>query len=179
MATTRQQKEATLQELKDKFGRAKSVAFGQYAGISVAQLSQLRKKMREAQVEFKVAKKTLFKLAAKDRGYDIPDEAMEGTIAAAFSYDDAVAGPRIMKQMSKEMEALKLMGGVMEGHVLSIMAMKEIAELPSKEELLAKLVSLMHAPLQNLYGLLQSPLSSFVRSLEAYAKVKGTEASSA
>lgn len=172
MATTRQQKEVTLQELKDKFGRAKSVAFGQYAGMTMEQLSKMRKQMRENNVEFKVAKKTLFKLAAKDQGLELSDDLLPGTIGAAFSYEDGIAGPRIIKKMGKEVEVLKLMGGIMEGQVLSIAQMKEIADLPSKQELLAKLVGLMRAPLQNFYGAIQSPLSSFARGLSAYAEKK-------
>lgn len=172
MATTRQQKEVTLQELKDKFGRAKSVAFGQYAGMTMEQLSKMRKQMRENNVEFKVAKKTLFKLAAKDQGLELSDDLLPGTIGAAFSYEDGIAGPRIIKKMGKEVEVLKLMGGIMEGQVLSIAQMKEIADLPSKQELLAKLVGLMRAPLQNFYGAIQSPLSSFARGLQAYAEKK-------
>lgn len=172
MATTRQQKEVTLQELKDKFGRAKSVAFGQYAGMTMEQLSKMRKQMRESNVEFKVAKKTLFKLAAKDQGLELSDDLLPGTIGAAFSYEDGIAGPRIIKKMGKEVEVLKLMGGIMEGQVLSIAQMKEIADLPSKQELLAKLVGLMRAPLQNFYGAIQSPLSSFARAVQGYAEKK-------
>lgn len=172
MATTRQQKEVTLEELKDKFSRAKSVAFGQYAGMTMTQLSKMRKEMRDAGVEFKVAKKTLVKLAAKEQGLEISDDLMPGTIGFAFSYEDGIAGPRIIKKMGKEVEVLKLMGGIMEGQVLSIAQMKEIADLPSKEELLAKFVGLMRAPLQNFYGLMQSPLSSFARAVQGYAEKK-------
>lgn len=172
MATTRQQKEETLAELKDKFSRAKSVAFGQYAGMSVADLSKMRRQMREAGVEFKVAKKTLFKLAAKEQGLEIPDESIPGTVGAAFSFEDGIAGPRIIKKMSKEVEVLKLLGGIMEGQVLSMGQMKEIADLPSKEELMAKFVGLMRAPLQNFHSLLRSPLSSFLRGVQAYAEKK-------
>lgn len=172
MATTRQQKEDTLKELNDKFAKAKSVAFGQYSGMSVAQLSGMRRKMRDAGVEFKVAKKTLFKLAGKKQGFELPDEILMGTVGAAFSYEDSVAGPRIIKKTSKEVEVLKLMGGVMEGQVLSIAQMKEIADLPSKEELLAKFVGLLRSPLQNFYGILRSPLGAFLRGVQAYAEKK-------
>lgn len=172
MATTRQQKEDTLQELKDKFARAKSVAFGQYAGMTVEQLSGMRRKMRAEGVEFKVAKRTLFKLAAKEQGLELPDEMIPGTVGAAFSFEDGIAGPRIIKKMGKDVAVLKLLGGIMEGQVLSISQMKEIADLPSKQELLAKFVGLMRAPLQNFHGLLRSPLGSFLRGVQAYAEKK-------
>jgi large subunit ribosomal protein L10 len=174
MAITRQQKEATLVELKEKFQKAGSVAFGQYSGLSVEQLSKLRKEMRAAGVEFKVAKKTLFKLAAKEQGYDLPDELLEGTVGAAFSYEDSIAGPRLIKKFGKDkdFEKLKLMGGIMEGKVMSIAQMKEIAGLPSKQELLAKFIGLLRSPLQSFYGTLQSPLSSFARAAQQYAEKK-------
>lgn len=172
MATSRQKKEETLQELKDKFRRAKSVAFGQYKGLNVAQISKLRRSLREIGVDFKVAKRTLFKLAAKDQGLELPDEIIEGTVGAAFSYEDSVSGPRLLKKIGKELQALKLLGGVMEGQVLSVDQMKVIAELPSREELLAKFVGLLRAPLQNFYGLLKSPLSSFLRAVQVYAEKK-------
>lgn len=172
MAITRQQKEATLTELKEKFQKAGSVAFGQYSGLSVEQLSKLRKEMRTAGVEFKVAKKTLFKLAAKEQGFELPDEIMEGTVAAAFSYEDSVAGPRLIKKYSKDFEKLKLMGGIMEGKVLTITQMKEVAGLPSKQELLAKFIGLLRSPLQSFYGTLQSPLASFARATQQYAEKK-------
>ncbi|QQR54744.1 50S ribosomal protein L10 [Candidatus Peregrinibacteria bacterium] len=172
MATTRTKKESTLKELREKFEKAQSVAFGQYAGLTVEQVSKLRKELRAAGVEFKVAKRTLFKIAAKEQGFELPDEIMEGTVGAAFSYEDSVAGPRLLKKLGKDFEKLQLMGGIMEGKVMTVAQMKEIAGLPSKQELLAKFVGLMRAPLQGFYGAIQSPLGSFVRAASQYAEKK-------
>ncbi|MFA5855615.1 MAG: 50S ribosomal protein L10 [Candidatus Gracilibacteria bacterium] len=172
MATTRQKKEEVLSELKEKFAAAKSVAFGQYSGLTMEQLSKMRREMRGSKVDFKVAKKTLIKIAAKEAGFELPDTIMEGTVGAAFSFEDSVAGPRLIKKMSKQFEALKLLGGIMEGKVVTPSQMKEIADLPSREELLAKFVGLLRSPLQNFYGVLQSPLASFARGLSAYAEKK-------
>ncbi|MFA5792457.1 MAG: 50S ribosomal protein L10 [Candidatus Gracilibacteria bacterium] len=172
MATTRLKKEEVLKELIEKFSRAKSVAFGQYSGLTMEQLSKMRNEMRKNSVEFKVAKKTLFKIAAKEQGLELPDDIMEGTCGVAFSFEDSIAGPRIIKKMSKNFEALKLMGGIMEGKVMTVSQMKEIADLPSKEELLTKFALLLRAPLQSFYGALQTPLGSFARGLKAYAEKK-------
>ncbi len=170
MAITRQKKEEILAELIKKFQDAKSVAFGQYAGMSVAEISDMRNKMREAGVEFRVAKKTLLRLAAKEAGLEIPDEILEGTIGAAFSYEDVVSGPKLLKTTSKEIEVVKLMGGVMDGKVLSLEEIDELASLASREELLAKFVGMMRSPLQSFYGGISSPMSSFVRTLQEYGK---------
>lgn len=170
MPITRKQKEDILSSLKEKFGNAKSVAFGQYAGMSVEQLSNMRREMRASNVEFKIAKKTLLKLAAKEQGLELPDEIMEGTVGAVFSYDDAISGPKIIKTTSKKIDVLKLLGGIMDGAVLSVDEMTELASLPSREQLLAKFMMMMRAPLQSFHGSVSSPLSSFARGLSAYAE---------
>lgn len=169
MAVTRQQKEEILAELKEKFQKAQSVTFGQYAGMSVKDVSAMRREMRKADVEFKVAKKTLMKLAAKDQGIDLPDEIMEGTVAAVFSYSDPVSGPKILSTTAKKIEALKMLGGVMEGKVMTLQDMKTLASLPSKLELLAKFMYMLRAPLQNFHGAISAPTTSFARALKAYA----------
>lgn len=176
MAINKQKKEEILKELIDKFGAAKSVSFGQYSGMTVGELTDMRNKMREEGVEFKVAKKTLIKLAAKEHGLELPDEILEGTVGAAFSNEDAVSGPRILKDTSKKVEVVKLLGGVMEGKVLTISQMTELATLPSKEALLAKFVGLMRAPLTQFYGAINAPTSSFARAMQAYGEGLDTPA---
>lgn len=161
-----------MAELKEKFARAKSVAFGQYAGMSVEQLSAMRKEMRAANVEFKVAKKTLMKIAAKEQGVEIPDDLMPGTIGAILSYGDQVSGPKIVSKFAKKIEVLKLVGGMMDGKTLSLKDVKVLAELPSREELLAKFMSMLNAPLQNFHGAISAPVSSFARATKAYADKK-------
>ncbi len=170
MAITRQKKEEILADLIQKFKDSKSVAFGQYAGMNVDEISEMRKTMREAGVDFKVAKKTLIKLAAKEAGLELPEEILEGTVGAAFSYDDVVSGPKLLKATAKKIEVVKLLGGVMEGRVLSITEMQELADLPSKEELLAKFVGMLQGPLRAFHGAISGPTASFARALDAYAQ---------
>lgn len=179
MAITKQQKEEILADLIDKFSNAKSVAFGQYDGMSVDELSTMRREMRESNVEFKVAKKTLLKLAAKEQGLELPDDIIEGTIGAVFSYDDAVSGPRIVRTTAKKVEVLKLMGGIMEGKILSIDEMNELSSLPSRDQLLAKFMMMIWSPLQSFHGAISSPLSSFARAMSAYADQMPDEGASA
>ncbi len=179
MAITRKKKEEILAELVKKFQEAKSVSFGQYAGMSVEEVSAMRNEMRESGVEFKVAKKTLLRLAAKEVGVELPDEVVEGTVGAAFSFEDAVSGPRLLKKTSKKIEVVKLLGGIMEGKVLSIQETAELADLPSREELLAKFASMMRAPLQSFYGAISAPTSSLARALSEYAKQMPAEATAA
>ncbi len=172
MPITRPQKEAILEELVQKFHDAKSVAFGQYAGLSMLDLTNMRKEMQAQGVEFKVAKKTLIKLAAKQNGIELPDEVLEGTVGAAFSFEDVVAGAKLIKAAGKKNDAVKLLGGVMDGKVLSVQQTKELATLPSKEELLAKFVGMLQGPLRSFRGVLTGPTSSLARAFTAYAEKK-------
>ncbi len=176
MAITRQKKEELLKELVQLFAEAQSVAFGQYSGMTVAQLQEMRKEMRKVGVEFKVAKKTLIKLAAKENGLELPDEILEGTIGAAFSKEDIVSGPKLLKKTAKKIEVVKLLGGVMEGKVLSITEMGALADLPSREQLLAKFVGMLQGPLRAFHGMLSAPTASMARALDAYAKQLPVEA---
>jgi large subunit ribosomal protein L10 len=172
MAVSRQKKEEILAELVKLFAEAKSVSFGQYAGLSVEKMQVMRREMRAENVQFKVAKKTLLKLAAKENGMELPDEIMEGTVGAAFSFDDVVAGPKLLKKTAKaEKDIVKLLGGVMDGKVMTITQMNELADLPSKETLLAQFMGMMQAPLRSFHGALSAPLSSMARALTAYSEL--------
>jgi large subunit ribosomal protein L10 len=172
MAVTKQKKDEVLKELIEKFQKAQSVAFGQYSGMTVAELTTMRNEMRKVGVEFKVAKRTLIKLAAKELGVELPDEVMEGTVGVALSYDDAVSGPKTLKSTSKKVEVVKLLGGMMDGQVISVSQMQELADLPSREAMLAKFLGMLRSPLQSFHGALSSPLSSMVRAMQAYGDQK-------
>lgn len=170
MAVSRKKKEEILAELVELFKDAKSVSFGQCAGMSVKEISIMRNEMREHGVKFKVAKRTLFKLAAKENGIELPDDIMEGPVGAAFSFEDMVSGPRLIKSTSKKVKVVKLMGGIMDGKVITISQTQELADLPTRDELLAKFVGMMQGPLRGFHGVLNSGLGSFARTLTAYAE---------
>jgi len=158
MTLTKNEKKEVLSDLQDQFKSAKSVVFADYQGLSVKDLKNLRAKLRDNEVTFSVAKKTLLKLAAKDSGYtEIPDDVMEGPVGAAFSLKEEVAAAaKILNDFAKKNKALKLRGSLFEGKVLSVVETKQLALLPSRQELLTKLVYLF-----------QSPVSGFVRVLAA------------
>lgn len=168
MPLSREQKAELLNDLVDKFSKAKSVSFSDYRGLSVNEMQELRGKLREKGMEYKVAKKTLFRLACKEAGIkEIPDEALEGPIGAAFSYEDEVAPFRVISVCSKEWESLQLLGGIMEGNGIGVNSAKELASLPSKEELLAKLVGSMKAPISGFHGVLHGVMRKFVGTMDA------------
>ncbi|MBU1017405.1 50S ribosomal protein L10 [Patescibacteria group bacterium] len=176
MAITKQQKTEILQELVDKFGRSKSVVFSDYRGLDVASVSDLRNKLREKDAETKVAKKTLIKLAAKESGVDdLGDDMLTGPVSATFSYEDEMTGLKVLFNFSKTNENLKLLGGVINGKVVGAEEIIQLAKLPGREELLAKLMGSMSAPVSGFVGILGNLLGGFVRVLNAYKETLPAE----
>jgi large subunit ribosomal protein L10 len=170
MAISKSKKNDILQELQQSFKEAKSVMFSKYSGISVSGLSKVRTALREQNVECRVAKKTLIKLAAKELGVEqLPEGSLEGPIAVIFSYEDELSGAKLIDKMSKDYSQLELTGGIMEGAAFGPAEAKAYAAIPSKEELYAKLLGSMRAPISGFHGVLHGTMRQFVGTLQAIA----------
>jgi|WetSurMetagenome_2_1015567.scaffolds.fasta_scaffold143900_2 large subunit ribosomal protein L10 len=168
MAVTKDKKAEVLKDLNDKFSRAKAVYFSGYRGITVKKMVALRKKLHKEGVDYAVAKKTLYKIAAKNNNYpEIPDDIMEGPVAAAFGYDDVVIPVKVLHEFAKEAEQLVILGGLVDGKLISKAEAKVLAMLPSKEQLLAKLVGSMKAPISGFHGVLAGTIRKLVYALAA------------
>lgn len=172
MAITREAKEVILAGLTKNFKDAKGVVFAQYRGLSVNDVQTLRSELRAAKVDYKVAKKTLIKLAAKEMGYDIPKELMEGPIGVAFGYDDEIVAAQKMHEFAKKFEAIKLVGGLMDGKLMDAAMVNQLATIPSRDVLLAKLLGSMQAPLSGFVRTLNGVVAAFVRVTDAYREQK-------
>ncbi|MFA7685720.1 MAG: 50S ribosomal protein L10 [Candidatus Gracilibacteria bacterium] len=171
MPLTKGQKKEILDALVNEMKSAKSIVFADFQGMPVKEVKKLRVGLREKGISYQVAKKTLIKLAAKEIGYnDIPNDVLEGPVAVACCMEDEVSGAKLIFEFSKKMKALKLRGALLDGKVLSVAETKQLATLPGKEELLAKLVYLFNAPIQGFHGVLHGTLSGFVRVLDSIAK---------
>lgn len=169
MPVTREKKSVVLQDLIDKFARSKTVIFAGYRGLAVKGMSALRGQLRKGGSEMKIAKKTLMQIAAKENGIDaIPADAMEGPVAATFSYEDELAGLQALYKFSKENETLVLLGGIIDGKVVGPAEVKKYATLPSREQLLAKFMGSMNAPVTGWVSGLGNVIGGFVRALNAY-----------
>lgn len=179
MAITKQKKEEILKDLIDKFGRSKSIVFANYRGLDVASISELRSELRKENAEMKVAKKTLIGLAAKDTVGELDSSVMEGPIVATFSYEDPLSGIRILFKFSKKNENLKLLGGVIDGKMVGPDIIKQYAKIPSREELLAKLISSMNSPISGFVGIGNSLIGGIVRALSAYKDTMPAESAPA
>lgn len=151
----REAKEIKIQEITDKFSRAQAAILTSYIGITVEEDTELRKKMREAGVEYKVFKNTLASRAAKSLGYDL-DEYLAGPVAIAFSYDDPTAPARVLAQFADTHKAIQLKAGVVQGQIFDTAKVMELSKVPPKEVLIAKLLGSFKAPLSNFVYMLNA-----------------------
>ena len=169
MAVSKAKKEEVIAELTDLFKNSKSVVFSDYQGISVKDVQTLRRNLLDNDSKFKVAKKTLVKLAAKDAGFDeIPEEALVGQVGVAFSMNDEIAAAKTLYDFSKTNDAVKLLSAFMEGKTLTKEETIALAKIPGRDELLAKMVGSMKSPISGFHGVLYSLLRSFVGVVDAY-----------
>lgn len=173
MPPTRTQKEEVLKNLIPDFEKAKSIIFTKFEGLSVKDMTDLRSKLRKSNVKYKIAKKTLLRKAAKQVGLpEIPREITEGPVSTAFSFGDEVIAAKILYTFAKEHEALKLLGGIMNGELLSKEKTLQLAKLPTKEELLTKLVGSLNAPIYGFYAILSGVLKGFMYALNGVKEQK-------
>lgn len=144
-----QAKQDAVDVVTGKLQNSVSTVVADYRGLNVAQVTELRKQLREAGVEFQVLKNTLLRRATAASELTDLDAVLTGPTAIAFSETDAVVAARILNDFAKKNEALKLKGGVVEGRVIDADQIKALAELPSREGLLSMLLSVLQAPVRN------------------------------
>ena len=175
MHDIRPEKAGKVAELKDLLTSSKGVVLVDYCGLTVAEDTELRSKMREAGVKYMVAKNTFIRIAAQEAGIEGLDAYLEHNTAVAFSAEDPVAPAKILNDFSKDHKALEIKAGVLDGKVIGLDEVKAVAELPSREELLANLVGSMQAPISGLVNVLQGTIRNFVYTLEAVRQKKEQE----
>jgi large subunit ribosomal protein L10 len=156
MNNNRTLKEAKVAEIKEKLQKSQAVILADYQGLTVEDDTQLRKNLREAGIEYKVYKNTLVTLAAKELGLDGIAEYLEGPVSIAFGYEDATSAARILNDFAKTHKKLELKAGIVEGKVFDKEKVEQLASIPSKEVLIAKLLGSIKAPLSNLAYLLNA-----------------------
>ncbi len=145
MAISRDKKEAIVAELKDKFSRASIVVVAQSPGLTVSAADDLRRKIREAGADYKVAKNTLVKIAAKGTDVESLEDFFTGPNAFAIGYDDPVALAKVLVEFKKENEVLQIRGGMLNGTMIDEKAIEALAKLPSREVLIAQMLSVLVA----------------------------------
>jgi large subunit ribosomal protein L10 len=176
MAISHEKKTQIVTELENEFKNSSSVAFTSYRGATVAKISELRKILREMDVRFFIAKKTLIQLAAKNSG--LPEFLTEETepVAVVFSHEDELAGLQKIYEFSKKNKVIGLLGGFFDNETINKEKIIALAQLPNREALLGQFVGLLASPLRGIACVGNSLLSNFVRVLsEIQQKKEGSE----
>ena len=144
-----QQKQAFVDELAERLAKSKSTIVTDYRGLSVAEVTELRRQLREAGVEYEVIKNTMTRRAAAQVDLSGMDDLLTGPNAIAFGYEDVVAPAKVLFNFANAHKALELKGGVVEGKVVGASEIESLATLPSREGLLSMLLSVLQAPMRN------------------------------
>ena len=168
----RSEKNDFVQNLKEELNNSTSVIVSHYAGLSVKEIDELRKAMRDNKAKFKVTKNRLAKLALVDTQYENIADLFSGPTAVAYS-SDAVAPAKISVKFEKKFKNFKILGGSFEGEKISQEKINFLGSLPSLDEIRGKLVGLLTAPAQKIVSVLQAPAGQITRLLESRSKELG------
>ncbi len=169
-----EEKKQIVASMSEQFKTAVSGVFVDYCGLSVEEDTQLRNKLREAGVEYKVIKNTLARFAAKEVGFDELDPILNGPTSLALSMTDEVAPAKVIAEFAKTHEQLEIKAGFLDGKVLALDEVKTLAATPNRETLLAKLLGSLNAPISNLARTLQALVDNGVEPADI--KVEKEEA---
>ncbi len=167
MAKTKEQKKEILQEVKDKLDKSKSVIFSSDTGLDVKTSQEMRRELKKEGAEYLVTKKTLLQRATKDVGEETVVDDLKGSVGLTLSYEDEIAGVRVVNKFAKANEGLELGGGILEGKFILPAMVNRLASLPSKEQLLANLVGSLNSPIVGIVGVLGANLRNLVGVLNA------------
>lgn len=166
----KEEKTSIVSDLQGKFQKAKGVVFTDYRGLNVEEITGLRNKLREVDLEYRVIKNTLAKRASEGTPIEVAKEIFSGPMGIAVGYDDPVLLAKKVLEFSKKNDKLEIKGGIIEGDLCTPAQIKTISELPSMEVQLAMLVGAMQSPLSKLAYALNATLSGFIYAMEALKK---------
>ena len=172
MPLNKSQKEALVEDLKEKFSRAVSVTLVEFPGLTVAEANELRFKLRDVQGELKVSKNTLFKIAIKGSDSEPLLESFQGPNAAVFAYEDPVQVAKVLMDFAKDHEMLKVKNGILDGKLMDATGIKALSKLPSREVLIAQMLSVLVATPTNLVQVLSGIPRKLLYALRAIEEQK-------
>jgi large subunit ribosomal protein L10 len=172
MPKTRGQKEQAMQALTDAVKQSKSVVFANFQGLKVSESEELRRLCRKEGIEYLAAKKTLVAKALKDAGIEGNPKSFVGAVSVVFGTLDEVAPAQILANFAKTHEAVKLFGGILEGAFIDGAKVAELSKLPSKQQLLQRLVGTLNAPISGFVNVLAGNLRGLVTVLDAIKATK-------
>lgn len=173
---TREQKQAQIDALKGSLAPAQGCFAMEFAGLSVGEVTELRRKVREVEGGYVVVKNTLAKLAVVGSQNDALKELLRGPVAVAYTAGDVVNLAKVLAEFAKTHEKLRFRGGVVEGRLLDSRQAQQVATMPSKAELVAKLLFMLQSPMRRLVTALNWPVRGLAVSLQQIADNKARQA---
>ncbi|MFC1813484.1 50S ribosomal protein L10 [Thermodesulfobacteriota bacterium] len=166
------QKKQIVKDLNENFSRSKIVILTDYKGLDVTAMNDLRRKLREAEIEYKVVKNTLLIRASEETDVALIKDAFTGPSAVALSYDDPVAPAKVLTDFAKNYQKLEIKVGVMNGRVLDLSAIKVLSNLPSREVILSQLLSTLNGVPTSLLRTINGIPQSLLNVLQAIKEQK-------
>jgi large subunit ribosomal protein L10 len=167
MPKTRVQKEEISSKLADRLERSASAVFVTIQGVKVTEVEDIRNALFPNGLQLQVAKNSLLKRVMIDRGIEVPAGLLDQPVALVFGYEDPIASPKAMAPFAKEIEALEIVGGLMDGKFITPAEVRALAVLPSREQLLGQLVGTLAAPMRGLVTVMSGNIRGLVTALAA------------
>lgn len=165
-------KQEKVDLIKSQIEKAKVAIVTDYTGLSVSEITDLRRRLQKENGDYTVAKNTLTKLAIKDTEFEALSEFMVGSSAIAFGFEDQVSPAKILAKFAKETKKTEIKGAVLDGKVLNIEEVKELAKLPSKEELYAKILGSINSPASGITNCVAGVMRSLTIAMDGVRKQK-------
>lgn len=172
----RQEKKEFVADLRSRLEKAQGTFIVEYRGINVEGMSRLRKELKKADAELRVVKNRLLKLASRDTETELIKEQMQGPTAIAVTYEDVVASAKVLVDFAKDFKQLKIKGGQIAGRILDMGAVKRLAEMPSRDVLLAQTLSAMQAVPASMVRVLSGVIAKLLNVLKAIEQEKAESA---
>ena len=170
--STKAFKQEKIEAMKENFAKAKVAVVTEYRGLSVEEITKLRRALQKENSDYMVTKNTLAKVASKGTQFEVLEEVLKGPVAIAFGFADEVAPAKVLKKFIKEAKKGQIVAAAMDGKLLSAKETEVLADLPSKEELYAKMLGCINSPATGIAGAVNAVMSGLVRAMDQVAKQK-------
>ena len=170
--TTKAFKQEKIEAMKENFSKAKVAVVTEYRGLTVEEITNLRRNLQKENSDYMVTKNTLAKIASKGTQYEVLADTLKGPVAIAFGFQDEVAPAKVLTKFIKDVKKGEILAAVLDGKLLSAKETQVLANLPSKEELYAKMLGSINSPASGIVGAVNAVMSSLVRAMDQVAKQK-------
>ena len=173
--STKAFKQEKIEAMKEKFEKAKVAVVTEYRGLTVEEITKLRRNLQKEDGDYMVTKNTLAKIAVKGTEYELLTDKLTGPVALAFGFSDPVSPAKAVTKFIKETKKGEILGAVLDGKLLSVEETKALANLPTKEELYAKILGSINSPATGIVGAINAVMSGLVRAMDQVAKQKAAQ----